>query len=311
MQIYEYKKGTPVSDEPLIVALGYFDGVHKGHRHLISLARALADSRGLPLAVFTFKKDESIKENGFLYTTEQKLDILASLGVDIAIVADFKDIASTTPEDFINGCLIKDMCCVGAVCGFDFRFGRGAAADAQDLKRALHLQGRDCEIASEVQHEGKKISTTLVKEALLSARLDLANALLQTPYFIEGEVKRGDGRGHSLGFPTVNTEFHKGQLVAKRGVYRSVVDIGGKLYNAITNIGTCPTFGEREIHAESYIIDFDGDLYSQKLRIFLLGYLRGEKKFSSQKELIMQINVDKNTAIRENGELKWQVIGQS
>ena len=109
----------------------------------------------------------------------------------------------------------------------------------------------------------------------------------------------------------MNTEFQKGQLVAKRGVYRSVVDIGGKLYNAITNIGTCPTFGEREVHAESYIIDFDGDLYSQKLRIFLLGYLRGEKKFSSQKELIMQINVDKNTAIRENGELKWQVIGQS
>ncbi len=312
MKTYEYRQDEKIMPDGCIVALGYFDGVHNGHRHLIALAKSLAKSMNLPLAVFTFHSDGTLsKGGGFLYTTEEKLTLLENLGVDVTVVADFGSVSGICAEDFIRDTLIKDLSCQGAVCGFDFRFGKGAVKDADFLYKTLSALGKRCIIAEEETYLGEKISTTRIKKALLDGEIETATKLLGAPYFLCGKVMRGDGRGHSLGFPTLNTELQEGQSAVKHGVYRSAVCIDGLLYHAITNVGTCPTFTPRTAHAETYIIDFDGDLYGKKIRIYLLGYLREEKEFSSQEELIMQINVDKNRAIKENGELKWQVIGQN
>jgi len=197
----------------------------------------------------------------------------------------------------------------GAVYGFDFRFGKRARGDAKLLSDTLDRMNIPYTTAEEQKIDGEKISTSRIKSALREGDTERANALLCTPYFMTSTVKRGDGRGKSLGFPTVNTDFEDGQFVIKHGVYRTAIEVDGKLYSAITNVGTCPTFEERRTHAESYIFDFDGDLYGKKIQVFFLGYLREEKRFESEKELIMQINVDKNRAIKENGDLKWQATG--
>ena len=147
-------------------------------------------------------------------------------------------------------------------------------------------------------------------EELLSAgEVEAAREFLGMPYFIRSKVVRGNGVGHTLGFPTVNTDFENGKTLLKMGVYRTATEVDGKLYNSITNVGLCPTFKSRTLHAETFILDFSGDLYGKNIRIFFLGYLREEKQFDSPKELILQINVDKNRAIKENGELSWQEIG--
>ena len=196
-----------------------------------------------------------------------------------------------------------------AVAGYDFRFGSGAQGDAALLLNTMKSAGLDCVIEKEQKIGKEKISTTKIKELLSIGDVKTARQFLGMPYFIRGEVKRGNGVGHTLGFPTVNTDFEDGKVLLKRGVYRTAIDIDGTLYSGLTNVGSCPTFKERNLHAETFILDFSGDLYGKNISIYFLGFLREEKQFNSPKELILQINVDKNRAIKENGELLWQEIG--
>ena len=139
--------------------------------------------------------------------------------------------------------------------------------------------------------------------------MEEASALLGAPYFLTGKVAHGDGRGKSLGLPTVNTDIPDEKLTPRVGVYRSAVVIGEKIYAGVTNVGTCPTFGERVPHAETYILDFDGDIYGEDIRIYLLEFLRDERHFDSADELILQIKLDINYTIKKNGEEKWQELG--
>ena len=305
MKIYEYTPGNKVGIGHAVIALGFFDGVHNGHRRLLGSARQLANERGIPLAVFTFHADDGFKGDGTLYPSEEKLRILDSLGVDAVIVAKFTSVSGIPADEFVTSSLIGDMECAAAVAGFDFRFGSGAKGDAALLLKILGDHGRECIIESEHKINGEKISTTKIKELLSLGNVEEAHKFLGAPFRLQAKVEHGLGKGTSLGFPTVNTPTSH----LKRGVYRTATEISGVLYNSITNVGTCPTISERTLHAETYIIDYSGDLYGKEIRIFFLGYLREEKRFSSPEELIMQINVDKNRAIKENGDLKWQEIG--
>ena len=141
----------------------------------------------------------------------------------------------------------------------------------------------------------------------MAADVKAAREFLGMPYRIRAFVEHGNGVGKSLGFPTLNTPARH----LKNGVYRTATEIDGRLYPSLTNVGVCPTFEARTVHAETYIIDFSGDLYGKSVRIFFLDYLREEKAFSNEKELILQINVDKNRVISENGDMTWQEIGLS
>lgn len=306
MEFIRYTKGMHLSDRGRVLALGMFDGAHIGHRPLLIRAREIARKRGLTFAVFTFLSESfSPKGGAFLYSTEERLEIFESLGVDEVIAVDFESVASTLPRDFVLGSLITDMRCEVAVAGFDFRFGKGAIGDTELLCRLMKSEKRECVIEDAHLYNGEKISTGKIKELLSLGNLAEANHLLGEPYFMYSSVEEGDGRGRTLGFPTINTSLHGREGILKRGVYRTRVDVDGESYVGLTNVGTCPTFEERTAHAETYILDYDGDLYGKRVKISFMSYLREEKRFSDGDELVMQINVDKNRAIEEaKGDMK-------
>ena len=294
------------------LALGFFDGVHAAHRDLILTAKAEAEKRGLPLGIFTFTGNSQIKINAKrLYSDGEKFEIFENLGADFVISACFDSIKSLSPEDFVKGCLVSDIGCALCVAGFNFRFGYRAAGDADLLVKLMRESGGDSVIKEELKIDGKTVSATEIRGLIESGDVKSAKALLGTPYFIEGTVAHGNSVGHTLGYPTVNIELSEDRVRPARGVYRSSVTIDGTAYTALTNIGVCPTFESRSEHAETYILDFSGDLYERRVRVYLLDFLREEKKFASADELLLQIEKDKKQALKENGEEKWQELGQN
>ena len=310
MKVIEYSYGDQPKLPESVVALGVFDGVHIGHRRLLGMASEYAESRGIGLTVFTFRDSVGLKGGApRIYSEEQKLKLLAGLGVDTVIVADFPSLSSLSAEKFVSSVLTDTLGARAAAAGYNFRFGRGASADVNALERLMAELGLDTLICDEITLSGETVSATVIRELIANKEIRKANTLLGTPYFLTGEVLHGRGMGTGLGFPTVNTDISAGVLLPPRGVYRSAVLHEGRIYSALTNVGTCPTFEERSTHAETYLIDFEGNLYSEKIDIYLLDYLREEKKFSTPKELIMQINIDKNKVITENGEITWQELG--
>ncbi len=276
-----------------VLALGFFDGMHAAHRDLITKARAAADHLGLPLGIFTFRSDTAIKSSTKrIYSEQDKYDIFESLGADFVISADFGKIKDIAPEDFVKNDLFSNIGCRLCVAGFNFRFGRGAAGNADDLLAFMRECGGDAIIQSEFCIDGETVSATRIRELIEEGNIKRANLLLDSPYFLTGVAIHGRNVGTRLGYPTVNTDLNRDLVSPKRGVYRSAVRIGERLCPALTNIGTCPTFDERREHAETYILDFSGDLYGEKLKIYLLEFLREEKRFDSPKELTEQIKAD-------------------
>ena len=308
--VYEYGDGLKLPKKDCVITLGFFDGVHIAHRDLINAGRKIADRSGLPLGVFTFPAEGGLKQGvKRLYSTEERIRLLESAGVDFTVTVDFASVCSLSPEEFVRRVLIEHLNCRVAVVGFNFRFGRGAAGNARTLRSLMNAAGRECIIRDELKAEGETVCTTLIRFLLENGKIERANRLLGAPYRICAGVEHGRGVGRKLGFPTVNTAIDPIFVCPKHGVYRTAVALDGRIYTGVTNIGVCPTFDSREVHAETYIADFSGDLYGRRIEIYLLGFLRDEMRFSSPEELIMQINIDKNTAIKENGEIKWQELG--
>ena len=309
MEKYEYIPGEKCFSDGALIALGLFDGVHKGHRYLLEKAKTEAKLMGLPFAVFTFRTESAFqKSSSHLYSTEDKLDILECIGADAVVLADFEKVCGISAYDFINHSLIEDMSCKAAVCGEDFRFGKNADGNAGMLKSELAVRGLSAFIVEEQKEGGEKISTTRIKSLLSSGNVSEANALLGSPYFIKSLVSHGEGLGKKLGFPTLNTNISKSSFQVKAGVYLSSVSIDGKSRPAITNIGTCPTFCERPLHAETYVLDFDGNLYGKEIKISLLDFIRGERKFSTPEQLVAQIKKDEEKA-KNDWRTKWQETG--
>ncbi len=296
MKIIEY----PVAQEqtaPLAVALGIFDGVHLGHRRLIKLTVSEAKRRGLTPAVFTFPAEGGFKGAEPIYSTKEKLDILSSLGIEVAIVADFSRISGIEAVDFLTRVLARELKCGFAAAGYNFRFGKGRAGDASLMRDTLSSVGIECAILEEQRWQGKELSSTVIRELLASGRVNEAQELLGAPYRIGSVVERGLGIGHFHGFPTVNTPVKAG-MALKSGVYATLVMLerDKKLYTGVTNVGVCPTFGERELHAETMLVDFSGDLYGECITIYFLEYLRDERMFSSPTALREQIYSDAERA---------------
>ena len=310
MKIYRYSLGEKLNIGNSVVALGFFDGVHLGHRSLIERAKETAKEKGLETSIFTFTSESFRLKGGCLYTTEERLSILETLGIDNVILSDFNALKEISAVDFIRKSLIGDIKCECAVSGEDFRFGKDALGNTDLLRQVMKENNKTSYTVPFLTYHGEKISTGKIKSYLSEGEVDEAKKLLSGAYFEDGVIEHGLGLGKSFGFPTLNPKKNKTNNL-RLGVYRTATEIDGKLFSSVTNVGVCPTVGEREVHSETFVIGWAGDLYGKKIRVFYLGYLRPEIKFSSQKELIMQINVDKIRAIKENGELKWQEIGPS
>jgi riboflavin kinase/FMN adenylyltransferase len=267
--------------------------VHLGHRHLIRECVKEAALSGTASAIFTFFSENRGLKGGVprLYTTEEKLSIIEEMGVDYAIVADFSSLSDLSAEDFVKSVLIDDLNTVTALSGEEFRFGSKRAGDPSLLSRLLESYGRRAITVNNVKYGGKTVSSTEIRAALSDGRTEYAAKLLCSPYFKRGEVKRGLGIGHLHGFPTINTELSPDSPL-KSGVYHTEVLVDGATYGALTNVGVCPTFGEREKHAETMLIGFSGDLYGKTVDVRFLRYLREETRYSSAEELAEQIKKD-------------------
>lgn len=297
MKIYEYSENLNTSLSASVVALGLFDGVHKGHRALLASAKSEAQKRGLPLVVFTFFAESKLpKSNSRLYSTKVKSELLEKCGVEYVIYADFAKIANVDAESFVRDILIDKCKAKLAVTGSDFKFGKDRAGDAKLLASLMNIARRECLLVPDFELLGKKISTSIIKELLSEGKPKLAAELLGEAYFIDGKIMHGDGRGATLGLPTVNIYLQNNSNFIKRGVYYSKVDIDGKSYTGLTNIGKCPTFEEREVHLETFILDFSDTVYEKEARVHLIDFLREEIKFNSKEDLINQINKDIITA---------------
>ncbi len=296
---------------PCVIALGFFDGVHIAHRTLLASARALADELSLPLAVFTFfSESRELKSSSLrLYSTEEKLELLSECKVDLVLLADFSELKNISGEDFVKQILVNELQAKAVAAGYNFTYGKGGNGNIGTLEKLLLEAGAICLKVDEERLDGKTLSTTYIRSLLDERRLREATAALGKPYFLSGEVIRGKGLGHKLGMPTVNISLDQGRYNLKSGVYATAAELKGELYLSITNIGTCPTFGERELHAETEIFGFDGDLYGERIRIYFLDYLREEKAFKDEKELLMQIKLDKEAVIRFENEVSWQELG--
>lgn len=293
MKTFEYSNDMKVSFTSSVVALGLFDGVHKGHRALLAAAKSEAEKTGLPLAVFTFfSENELPKGKDRLYSTEIKNEFFSKLGVEYVIYADFDKISGISANEFVRDILIKKLGARLAVTGLDFRFGKDRLGDTALLSSLMQEAGRECLFVKDEELFGQKISSSLIKELLAKGKASLAGQLLGEPYFIEGTVVKGDGRGKHLGLPTVNISLQNGRDFIKHGVYYSKVLIGEKSYTGLTNIGKCPTFEEREVHAETFVIDFSENVYGERARVYLIDYLREERRFDGGDELVAQIKRD-------------------
>ncbi len=310
MDIKRYSYPEKLNIKKTAIALGYFDGVHVGHRELISMLVREAKAKKLSPYVFTFVDDlaKTKKTQSIIYNIDEKIEIFKSLGVEGVIIADFKSIASLTPEAFVGEVLVGALGAELAISGYNFRFGKGAVASAPELIELMESFGKRAIVLSEQKIDGKTLSATVIRELISSAKLYEAAKMLGSPYCIKGKVERGLGLGNVYGFPTVNLPLRQNTPLMP-GVYRTAVKIDGKLYTGVTNVGSCPTVQEREIHTETLIADFDGDLYGEELYIYFLGYLREEKRFDSVDALREQIYIDRDKSKKENGDLKWLEIG--
>lgn len=273
-------KGQLNTKEPCVVLLGRFDGVHIGHKRLFEKAK----SYRLPVGVMTIAGGKGKS----LFTLEERYEIFSTLGADFVLQMHFEEIQMLSPKQFLDG-LTEKLPVKAFVCGTDFYFGFQAAGDIQFLKEYTH--GR-VEIQNLVEKGGEKIATTAIKTAIEQGELQAANALLCTPFFVQGEVQRDRGVGKTIGFPTANISYPKDKFPLKQGVYHTQVRVGETTYPAITNYGARPTFDNDSVVTETHLIGFDGDLYGKTLQIQFLRYLRDVQKFDSVEKLTQQLQQD-------------------
>ena len=273
-------KGQLNTKEPCVVLLGRFDGVHIGHKHLFEKAK----SYRLPVGVMTIAGGKGKS----LFTLSERTEIYKRLGADFVLQMHFEEIQMFSPKQFLDG-LTEKLPVKAFVCGTDFHFGFQAAGDVRFLKEYTH--GR-VEIQNLIEKGGEKIATTAIKTAIEQGELQAANALLCTPFFVQGEVQRDRGVGKTIGFPTANIAYPKDKFPLKQGVYHTQVRVGETTYPAITNYGARPTFDNDSVVTETHLIGFDGDLYGKTLQIEFIRYLRDIQKFDSADRLKRQLQQD-------------------
>ncbi len=285
----------PIPSET-VLCLGNFDGVHLGHTALLSRTIALRerDFPGASTAVFCFSTLSSdhlsADRIGHLTTLAEKLRYVAAHGIEYAILCEFSSVRHLSPKEFVTD-ILKDLCAAkGVVCGFNYRFGFGGSGTAKDLKALFEGTVSVCDA---VLDESEPISSTRIRRLLTDGEADEAARLMGHPYILESEVLHGKALGRQWGIPTVNQAFPKTALIPRHGVYVTDCIVDGKSYRAVTNVGLRPTVEDANAaNCESYLLDFEGDLYGRTVETRFLSFLRPEMRFSSPEELIEQIGRD-------------------
>lgn len=271
------------------VALGQFDGLHIGHKSVILAAQR----EGLTTAVLTFKRGTLKKgDDRFLTTDTQRDSIFESLGTQLLCEPDFGDICGLSAESFVDEILIGTLGAKHVVCGFNYRFGRGAQGNAQMLKELCEKRGVECTVVPAVEVCGKSVSSSAIRAYLDEGDAESAAEMLGRPFSYDFEVVGGRQLGRTLGTPTINQLFPDNFICPKYGVYASRAEVDGREYCGVTNVGVKPTVGSDKPLSETWICGYSGDLYGQKIKVSLIKYLRPEQKFPSIEALKEAILAD-------------------
>lgn len=289
---------------PMLVAtLGVFDGLHQGHLTLLEETIKLGKKKKLKTAVITFNPHPDyvlgkVKDLSFITPFEVKTKIISDLGFDYLFVIDFTmDVVNTSPKEFVQKYLVK-LNVVHTVVGFDFTYGKKGEGKAKDI--TLYSNNKiENTIIEKVELDNKKVSSLDVKEMLENGDIEKANTLLGRMYEIKGEVIYGKQVGQTISVPTANVSYNEEYVCLKTGVYATLIEVSGKSYPSITNIGHNPSFNfTKKRSLETHIIGFNQNIYGQTVVVRFLKHLRNEIKFDSIDSFLKQIEKDKEEALK-------------
>ncbi|MFR4997163.1 MAG: bifunctional riboflavin kinase/FAD synthetase [Clostridium paraputrificum] len=286
------------------VALGSFDGLHSGHLSLVNKIIELANENKGRSIVYTFKNHPRTLIKGttppkLLMDNESKEEILESLGVDLIYFEEFnEEYMKLTPEGFIKY-LCEKFKVKGIVVGFNYRFGYKNIGNIEMLKELSTKYGYELYVMEPCNYEDEVISSTRIRNELFNGNVDKAMKMLNRPYIIKGKVVHGKKLGRTIGFPTANLDYSKEILIPSKGVYYTNVEWQGKIYKGITSVGNNPTVNGNKLTIETYILDFNNDLYGHNIKVYFIKKIRDEKKFNSIDDLVIQLKKDKNYALEE------------
>ncbi|MGN1350575.1 MAG: bifunctional riboflavin kinase/FAD synthetase [Anaerovoracaceae bacterium] len=282
--------------EKTAVALGSFDGIHKGHQVLISRAVETAAAKGIRSAVFTFSDHprniiagENVVRN--IIYEDEKIEILENMGVDYLFSISFEEIMKYSPQEFVDKLLVDKFLIDTAVCGFNFTFGYKAAGTADILKEMA--KGRfNVSVVDPVMVEDQVVSSTLIREKIMAGDVEAVPKLLGRAFTIRGIVIHGNEIGRTIGFPTCNIVVDETMASLPNGVYMTYCYVKGVKHCSITNVGNKPTVGSHAKNIETNIFDFDEDIYGERITVEFIRKIRDEKKFESLDALTAQIHSD-------------------
>ncbi len=298
MQVYYDAQNLKL--ENTAVALGQFDALHIGHMEIIEAVVKYSKENNLKSLVYLFINDPSgiigNDKSKAVNTLSKRLEILKKANVDIVVAQEFdKEFMSLSATQFIDKYLCERFGARGAFAGFNYRFGKGGAGDAELLKDECEKRGIKVNIVPEISLGGNRVSSTLIRGEIEKGNMENVISLMGRAFSLEGEVIKGNSIGEKLGFPTANMSIPTGQIIPKFGVYISYAIVDGKKYSAITNIGPRPTVKIGECFVETYIDGFSENLYGKQIEVEFLTFIRDIKKFENFDELKIQLNKDKHT----------------
>lgn len=283
---------------PSVVTIGNFDGVHRGHQVLLRRAAALAGQHGVRSVAVTFDPHPAVLLRAEaapprLQTLDDRVDALVAAGLDAVLILPFtRELASSTPAGFVAEVLAGPLAAVRVVVGTNFRFGARAAGDVVTLLELGEEHGFTPEAVTLLELDGRRISSSAIREHLQDGDLAWATAALGRPYDLAGTVVAGDGRGRGIGFPTANLAIAPELMVPAAGVYAGHARLDGAWVPAVTNVGLRPTFDGTTPTVEVHVLDLDQDLYGTTVRFRFLHRLRPERRFDGVDALVTQIRSD-------------------
>lgn len=297
--ILDITKSGKILKNKTVVSLGIFDGIHRGHQAVINTA-CRYKNQGLDFVLFTFKTD-TVTTKGkdgrieMLLSDDIKKEHFEKMGVDYIYSPRFYEMKNMTAQDFVEQILYKKLNAAVVVCGEDYRFGKGALGNAQKLDLLCKRYKIKTVIVEQAEYDGKKISSTEIRECIRQGKIKRANEMLGYNYYYKLPVLHGNEIGRKLDFPTINQEISKGHIMPRFGVYITRTKIDKKWWQSVSNVGIKPTVEIKTVPLiETNILGFKGDIYGKIVKVELLDFLRPERKFESLDELKSQVHSDIN-----------------
>ncbi|MBQ1274238.1 MAG: bifunctional riboflavin kinase/FAD synthetase [Cellulosilyticum sp.] len=300
---YSYSTADIKRHKECVVVLGNFDGVHKGHQMLFKVARQEAHKKGLETVVFSFYPHPTWvignQPKSLLMSRRDKKRMVQHLGMDVLVEYPFtKEFASISPEEFFTKILIEQLKARVLVVGSNYYFGRDKIGNPSFLKGLGKTYNVEVHVIEAVMEKNQMISSSQIRQLILTGKIEKANEMLGHPYMIVGNVVQGKQLGRTIGFPTINLIADPDRVYPPNGVYATKVKVYSKTFLGMTNIGYNPTVNGEKKMIETHILDFNETLYGEEVEVDFYHFIRPEQKFDSIEALQAQISCDKERVLQ-------------